>query len=983
MKKEGFIAFLLVAVIAVIGGFFIFESQSQAHLSFNLLPLNDGNLAGNPTWSGTGCEQGSSGGNDYIIMKTATSSLLSPTVNLTTLVETKLSFQARTYNGTSTISNKIVVSVSNDNGVSWTEIAAIYPTSSSLKTQPTIDLAGYLGTIIRIKFETPGATGSKGIGLDDLALSGKTVNLSPAASTTDEEETSSPGELIGFNGSPSTDTDGYIISYFWNFGDGSSSTLSTTSYAYAATGTYDATLTVTDDDSATTSENITISIIDNFLPATATPAATTTDFGQIVINEFVADSNDGDKEWIELFNQASTSVDLSGWTFRDNASTSTLSGSIGASTSEKYYVWEFNSGRLNNDGDIITIRDTAGKLIDQIAYGNWNDGNLGDNAPSPAKGNAAARRSDGLDTGNNSADFAETITPTKGAANIITAKPAAASGGGSSYSQKTAAIATSASTTETLSSTTKIIINEIFPNPIGDDADNEFIELKNLSAGDIDLAGWAVGDKSGKYKLPADQPASTTIKAGGYLAIYRRQSKIAFNNTGEEWGQLYAPDGSLIDSVKYDGAAEGQSFSRNNEDDWDWTATPTPGAENIFSSVASKKIDASSSAEIIISSSSWPLDISEILPNPSGADAENEFIELYNPNDQAIDLTGYKLAVKSSHYLIKNRVIGAKSYLALYRPDTKITLNNTGDTLRLYDPAGRIISQVGYQKTFSDLSLALASNGQFRWTNFITPGRANIFPANLNITAVQATPSTKKKKTAKGIIEVPLTQVRDYDDGQQVRVNGVVAVEPGTLGVNIFYLAGSGIQIYSYKKDFPELKLGDQVQISGALASSGGERRIKISSSTDIRLISHGDPPPPHEISAAEIGANTEGWLVTISGDVVDAKGSDIYLDDGTDEVRVYLKTNLDPKDVNANDGDHLTVTGIVSQTKSGYRLLPRYLSDFDFGQVKGTSTPAAPAAVNKITTTDKYLLALIAFLLAIISWLVWSSKRNKSDKNM
>jgi len=424
MKKEGFIAFLLVAIIAVIGGFFIFKTQTQAHLAFDIIPLNDGNLAANVSWSGNNCEQGSSGGNDYIIMKMATSSLLSPTVNLTALVQAELNFQARTFNGTSTNSNEIAVSVSND-GFTWTKIADVFPADNSLKAQPIISLADYLGTIIRIKLETPGATGSKGVGVDELAISGKTVNLFPLASISEDEETSSPGESIDFNGSASTDTDGYIISYFWDFGDGSSSTLSTTSYAYAATGTYDATLTVTDDDSATTSKNIAISIIDNFLPATATPAATTTDFGQIVINEFVADPSDGDKEWIELFNNSSTSVDLTGWTFRDNASTSTISGSIGATTSDKYFIWEFNSGRLNNDGDIIIIRDGAGKLINQVAYGNWDDGNVSDNAPAPAKGDATARKSDGLDTDNNSADFAETITPTKGAANIITAKPAA------------------------------------------------------------------------------------------------------------------------------------------------------------------------------------------------------------------------------------------------------------------------------------------------------------------------------------------------------------------------------------------------------------------------------------------------------------------------------------------------------------------------------------------------------------------------------
>jgi PKD repeat protein len=51
-----------------------------------------------------------------------------------------------------------------------------------------------------------------------------------------------------FDSSESEDTDGTITSYLWDFGDGATSAEASPAHTYAAAGTYDVTLTVTDDD---------------------------------------------------------------------------------------------------------------------------------------------------------------------------------------------------------------------------------------------------------------------------------------------------------------------------------------------------------------------------------------------------------------------------------------------------------------------------------------------------------------------------------------------------------------------------------------------------------------------------------------------------------------------------------------------------------------------------------------------------------------
>jgi PKD repeat protein len=59
--------------------------------------------------------------------------------------------------------------------------------------------------------------------------------------------------VCSLDGSGSSDADGTIASYAWAFGDGAAGTGATAPHTYGAAGSYDVTLTVTDDDGATAS----------------------------------------------------------------------------------------------------------------------------------------------------------------------------------------------------------------------------------------------------------------------------------------------------------------------------------------------------------------------------------------------------------------------------------------------------------------------------------------------------------------------------------------------------------------------------------------------------------------------------------------------------------------------------------------------------------------------------------------------------------
>jgi PKD repeat protein len=74
---------------------------------------------------------------------------------------------------------------------------------------------------------------------------------------------------VGFTGSGSSDLDGTIDSYLWNFGDGSISELPDTEHIYNDVGEYTATLTVTDNMGAASTDSVNISVVGEFVCVSA------------------------------------------------------------------------------------------------------------------------------------------------------------------------------------------------------------------------------------------------------------------------------------------------------------------------------------------------------------------------------------------------------------------------------------------------------------------------------------------------------------------------------------------------------------------------------------------------------------------------------------------------------------------------------------------------------------------------------------------
>lgn len=103
--------------------------------------------------------------------------------------------------------------------------------------------------------------------------------------------TEKEGVAIAFNSSSSYDPDGTIVSYFWDFGDGQTSTEQNPTYTYLQNGTYTVSLTVTDNWSATDTDT-TAATVDDTSP-TADFSANATSGREPLTVAFNASSSTG------------------------------------------------------------------------------------------------------------------------------------------------------------------------------------------------------------------------------------------------------------------------------------------------------------------------------------------------------------------------------------------------------------------------------------------------------------------------------------------------------------------------------------------------------------------------------------------------------------------------------------------------------------------------------------------------------------------
>lgn len=155
--------------------------------------------------------------------------------------------------------------------------------------------------------------------------------------------------------------------------------------------------------------------------------------------------------------------------------------------------------------------------------------------------------------------------------------------------------------------------------------------------------------------------------------------------------------------------------------------------------------------------------INEIMPAPKTIDFDgdgeatfmDEYIELYNPTDTAIDLGGWWLDDEADGgstpwQIPPGTIIPARGFLLFFRKDTGIALNNDTDSVRLLTPDQRTeADRFDYAWTRGDVPWSRAEDGVGAWTDTYppSPGGPNLPPAETPTPTPTPTPTSTPTPT--------------------------------------------------------------------------------------------------------------------------------------------------------------------------------------------------------------------------------------------
>ncbi|MBP7461282.1 MAG: lamin tail domain-containing protein [Candidatus Delongbacteria bacterium] len=264
-----------------------------------------------------------------------------------------------------------------------------------------------------------------------------------------------------------------------------------------------------------------------------------------------------------------------------------------------------------------------------------------------------------------------------------------------------------------------ILMNEVYSRGTSEAPD--WVELYNPGSADIDISGYKIYDSGGQSgsKPKKSIPAGTTIPAKGYyVMVTDTDDESGFGlTTGGEWVWLENSSGQVIDSVLFASMEDTQSYSRIPDGGvWQITTIITRGSANAVEMAGGSVV------------------MNEVY---SRGTADNpDWIELYNPGSETVDLSGYliydsggKSGSKSKKGIPAGTIIPAKGYYIMVTDtddESGFGLSSGGETAWLENAAGVLIDSVNFTAMDTNQSYSrIPDGGTWQLVNTITRGFSN------------------------------------------------------------------------------------------------------------------------------------------------------------------------------------------------------------------------------------------------------------------
>ncbi len=329
--------------------------------------------------------------------------------------------------------------------------------------------------------------------------------------------------------------------------------------------------------------------------------------------------------------------------------------------------------------------------------------------------------------------------------------------------------------------------------------------------------------------------------------------------------------------------------------------------------------------------------LNEFLPAPYGMDWDgdgtgdynDEWIELYNAGPAVVGLGGWQLddvaEGGSGPYTIPaDKIVPPGGFLVFFKKDSGVSLNNGGDSVRLLRPDGTLADEYHYTRSPGyDRSFSRTVDGGGHWT------------ADYAVTLGAPNRPHSAPPPPPGPVFVTIAETKTMAKEAMVVVEGQVTAPPGTFAEKSFYIQDSTAGTLVYLRDgelvqptVAPLSEGDTVRVTGQIWDYYGEREIRVAGPGDIQRVGEGEPLEPTMIKTGEVDEAHEGLLAQIVGVITGWGKSTLYLDDGSGEVKVYIKAATGIERPWVEEGEIYSVIGIVSQYEEEHELLPRYQSD-------------------------------------------------------